>query len=172
MCGNQLFGPTDDFFSSVPNAMFHHTIGTPETIYEKIEGNVPETLLEFLSPMIKNSPRNLETVNDLRWYCIFNLDWYTAIYEHRVLVDRQRAERVLPFFDTEDFQQWAITTKEPFTKIKGNPNTHRWQMREVLDELFDEPHYAWNKDKKISNFNVYRPQWLFLLNGFYNVLDD
>lgn len=172
MCGNQLFGPTDDFFSNVPNAMFHHTLGTPETIYEGIQGNIDQELLDFLEPMIKNSPRKLETVNDLRWYCIFNLDWYTAVYEHRILAEQSRAKRVVPFFDTNEFQQWAITTKEPFTKVKGNPNTHRWQMREILDEHFDEAHYAWNKEKKISNFNVYRPQWLFLLNDFYNVLDD
>ena len=34
MCGNQLFGPTDDMFATGDTAMFHHTLGTPETIYE------------------------------------------------------------------------------------------------------------------------------------------
>jgi hypothetical protein len=34
MCGNQLFGPTDNFFANGDTAMFHHTLGTPETIYE------------------------------------------------------------------------------------------------------------------------------------------
>lgn len=172
MCGNQLFGPADDYFSNAPNALFHHTLGTPETIYEPIEGNVDQELLQFLDPVISNSPKKLETVNDLRWYCIFNLDWYTALYEHRTMVAKDRAERILPFFDTQDFQQWAINTKEPFTKIKGNPNTHRWQMREILSDLLDEPHYSKYKEKKISNFNVGRPQWLFLLKDYHNVLNN
>lgn len=171
MCGNQLFGPTDDYFSTSENALFHHTLGTPETIYEKYESNINQDLLEFLDPVIKNSPRKIETVNDLRWYCIFNLDWYTALYEHRTLVPKERAERIIPFFDTNDFQLWAMNTKDPFTKIKGDPNTHRWQMREILSEL-GEPHFAKNKPKKISNFNMGRPNWLFLLKDFNNIIAD
>lgn len=171
MCGNQLFGPTDDYFSTSDNALFHHTLGTPETIYEDYRTNVDSELLEFLDPVIKNSPRKIETVNDLRWYCIFNLDWYTALYEHRTLVPKERAERILPFFDTLDFQLWAINTKEPFTKIKGDPNTHRWQMREFLSEV-GEVDFAKNKPKRISNFNVNNSKWLFLLKDFHNILTD
>ncbi len=172
MGGNQLFGPTDNFFATGNTAMFHHTLGTPETIYESIEGNIDPELLEFLDPVIKNSPRKLETVNDLRWYCIFNLDWYTGLYEHKTNINKDRADRVVPFFDYEDFQLWAIHTNEPFTKVKGDPNTHRWQMRQILGEMFGEEHYARYKDKKISNFNIFRPQWLFLLKDYQNVLDD
>jgi hypothetical protein len=172
MCGNQLFGPTDDFFATGETAMFHHTLGTPKTIYESYEKHIDSNLLEFFDPMIKASPKKLETVNDLRWYCIFNLDWYTALYEHRTMIQGgEKAERIIGFFNTDDFQRWAINTNEPFTKIKGNPNTHRWQMRETLAEL-GEHEYSLNKPKKISNFNVNRPQWIFLLKGFHNILDD
>jgi hypothetical protein len=172
MGGNQLFGPTDDFFSTTPNALFHHTLGTPDTIYESYEKNINPNLLEFLDPIIKASPRKLETVNDLRWYCIFNLDWYTALYEHRTLIRTpEKAKSIFAFFDTENFQLWAMNTKDPFTKIKGDPNTHRWQMRQTIAEL-GEPDFAKNKSKKISNFNVNRPQWVFLLDDFTNILED
>jgi hypothetical protein len=173
MCGNQLFGPTDDMFASNnATAMFHHTLGTPETIYEPYENNINPELLEFLDPIIKNSPKKIETVNDLRWYCIFNLDWYTALYEHKILLTPEVANRVHGFFSSEEFQSWSVNTKEPFTKVRGNPNTHRWQMRQILDEMFDEPHYAYNKPKKISTFSFIEPQWLFLLDGYHNVLND
>jgi len=168
MCGNQLFGPTDDFFANGNTAMFHHTLGTPETIYEDYKTNIDPALLEFLDPVIKSSPRPIETVADLRWYCIFNLDWYTALYEHRTHIDPATAKNILGFFDTEDFQIWAISTKEPFTKVKGDPNTHRWQMREVLDELFGETHYAKNKPKRISNFSALDPYWMFLFENYNN----
>lgn len=169
MGGNQLFGPTDNFFATGGHAMFHHTLGTPKTIYEDYTKCIDPELLEFLDPAIKASPRKLETVADLRWYCIFNLDWYTGLYEHRTHAEPHIAKTVLGFFDSEEFQQWAITTTEPFTKIKGNPNTHRWQMRQVLDELFGEPHYAINKDKKISNFAICDPQWVMLTDEFENL---
>jgi hypothetical protein len=168
MCGNQLFGPTDDFFANGNTAMFHHTLGTPITIYEDYKKHINPELLEFLQPAIDVSPRPIETVADLRWYCIFNLDWYTALYEHRTHVGAERAERVLGFFDTEEFQTWAVSTKEPFTKIKGDPNTHRWQMREVMSELFGEPNFAKNKTKKISSFSALDPMWVFLYHDYQN----
>ncbi len=170
-CGNQLFGPTDDMFATGATAMFHHTLGTPSTIYEKIDGNVDEELLEFLQPMIATSPKKLETVCDLRWYCIFNLDWYTAVFSDKILLEKERAHKVYSFFDTMGFQEWAVNTKEPFTKIKGNSKTHRWQMRQVLDELFGEKEYAWNKPKKISTFCINQPEWLFMLRDFHNIVN-
>jgi hypothetical protein len=172
MGGNQLFGPTDDMFATGGTAMFHHTLGTPETIYEPYDKNIDPDLLEFLDPMIKNSYRKIETVADLRWYCIFNLDWYTGLYEHRTMLQIEKTKKMHAFFDSEDLQRWAMTTKESFTKIRGQANTHRWQMRQILSEEFGETHYALNKPKKISNLNVQRPQWLFLLDDFHNVLID
>ena len=170
MCGNQLFGPTDNMFATGGKALFHHTLGTPETIYESYEKHVNPDLIEFLKPAIDASPRKIETVADLRWYCIFNLDWYTAVYEHKILIGGDRAKRIHGFFNTDDFQRWAITTKEPFTKVKGNPNTHRWQMRQVLDEMFGESHYASNKSKNISNFSVCDDYWILLLNDYHTVM--
>lgn len=168
MCGNQLFGPTDDMFATGGKAMFHHTLGTPETIYESYQTVDPE-LLEFLDPIIKSSPRKIETVADLRWLCIFNLDWYTAIYEHKIILERPIAEKIHGFFDSTEFQSWAINTKEPFTKVRGNANTHRWQMREILADMFGEKHYAEHKNKKISNLSIQDPMWLFLLEDYTNV---
>lgn len=169
MCGNQLFGPTDDMFAAVNKGMFHHTLGTAETIYESYEDNVHPDLLEFLDPLIKTCPKKLETIADLRWYCIFNLDWYTAIYEHKTMMPAETASRIYGFFDSFDFQSWAINTKEPFTKIKGNPNTHRWQMRQVMQEEFGLEHYAINKSKKISTFSIHNQEWMFLLDNYQNV---
>ncbi len=168
MCGNQLFGPTDDMFATGDTAMFHHTLGTPKTIYEPYEKNVPEDILEFFQPMIDASPRKIETVADLRWYCIFNLDWYTAIYEHKILLDTHKFDLIHGFFDSEDFQRWAITTKEPFTRVQGDSTTHRWQMREFLSGLGFK-HYAKNKTKKISTFSVHEPNWIFLLDDYRNI---
>lgn len=168
MCGNQLFGPTDDMFATGDTAMFHHTLGTPKTIYEPYGKNVPEDILEFFQPMIDASPRKIETVADLRWYCIFNLDWYTAIYEHKILLDTHKFDLIHGFFDSEDFQRWAITTKEPFTRVQGDSTTHRWQMREFLSGLGFK-HYAKNKTKKISTFSVHEPNWIFLLDDYRNI---
>jgi hypothetical protein len=152
--GNQIFGPTDDFFADRSIAFFHHTLGTPDTIYEDYRKIDPE-LLEFLQPAIDASPRKIETIADLRWYCIFNFDWYNGLYE---LPEGEH------FFNTKDFQLWAINTKEPWTKIKGDSTTHRWQMREMLADygLVD---YVKNKKKLISCYQLYDSDKMFLLEN-------
>ena len=168
MGGNQLFGPTDNMFATGGKALFHHTLGTPDTIYEPYQNNVDPELLDFLAPALAASPRPLETVADLRWYCIFNLDWYTAVYEHRIQIDVAKAARIHGFFDSWDFQTWAVSTRDAFTKTPGNPNTHRWQMRDVLAE-FGLKDYAQNKSKRISTFAINDPHWLYLLDGYQNI---
>mgnify|MGYP003352078559 CR=1 FL=1 len=50
--------------------------------------------------------------------------------------------------------------------------THRWQMREILKDMFGEEHYAMNKSKKISNFGINQQNWIFLLEGYHNVFVD
>jgi hypothetical protein len=164
-CGNQLFGPTDDMFAQGQTAMFHHTLGTPETIYESYEKHVNPELTDFLKPAINASPRKIETVADLRWFCIFNLDWYTSVYCDKILLPKQKSDRIHSFFNTVEFQEWAVNTSESFTKVKGDSTTHRWQMRDVLSDLFGEREYARNKTKKISNFGISDSSWLFFLKN-------
>jgi hypothetical protein len=168
MGGNQLFGPTDNMFANGNLALFHHTLGTPDTIYKSYKEHIDPELLEFLDPAIKASPRKLETVADLRWYCIFNLDWYTGVYEHKTRLPADTAERIHGFFDSWDFQTWAINTKDAFTKVPGNPNTHRWQMRDILAD-FGLADYAKSKTKRISTFSMNDPTWLYLLDRYQNI---
>jgi hypothetical protein len=167
--GNQLFGPTDDYFATSNKPfLFHHTLGTPDTIYESYLNHVDPGVLNFLQPAIDKSPRKIETVNDLRWYCIFNLDWYNGLYDMLSDMPTSRMNDIHHFFNTVDFQKWAITTKEPFTKIKGNPNTHRWQMRDRLAD-FGLVNYAKNKSKTVSTFSTIHSNWLFLLDDKHHI---
>jgi hypothetical protein len=167
--GNQLFGPTDNFFSSNREvAFFHHTLGTKETIYEDYRKHIDPELLEFLQPAIDRSPRKIETVADLRWYCIFNFDWYNGKYAMMNEMNIPKILSVRHFFDTEEFQKWAINTSEPWTKVRGNPNTHRWQMRELIAD-YGMVEYAKNKSKAVSCFTSEPIDWCFLLEDYTNV---
>lgn len=167
--GNQLFGPTDNFFADGRKvAFFHHTMGTKETIYEDYKKYIAPDLLEFLQPAIDLSPRKIETVADLRWYCIFNMDWYNGKYAMHGEMVADKFSSVYHFFDTDEFQKWAVHTKDPWTKIPGNPNTHRWQMREALAGYGLEK-YAREKTKAISCFSSNKTNWYFLLENYENI---
>lgn len=165
--GNQLFGPTDNF--SVNPAVktnisfFHHQFNGPDPLDDYTKYIDPE-LHEFMLPCIKASPKKIETLRDLRWWFIFNLDWYTAEFATRVNTNQQ--DNQYHFFNTDDFQRYVITTKEPFTKEIGNPLTHRWVMRELIEEWSGDSHYAWKKPKGVSNLGNPDPTWLLLLEDY------
>lgn len=164
--GNQLFGPTDNFSVNkdvkTNISFFHHQFnGDPLDDYTKY---INQELHEFLLPCIKASPKPIETLRDLRWWFIFNLDWYTAEFATRISTNQQNNQ--YHFFNTDDFQRYVITTKEPFTKEVGNPLTHRWVMRELIEEWSGDSYYAWNKPKGVSNLGNPDPTWLLLLEDF------
>jgi hypothetical protein len=161
--GNQLFGPTDDFSKNSKVTLFHHQFNYEDPLapYEKC---ISGEKLEFLQPMIDASPKKIETVRDLRWWFIFNLDWYTAKFD--ALVHTKNRNDVYHFFDTEDFQRYVLTTKEPFTKEVGNALTHRWEMRQLIEDYSGNKHYPWNKTKGVSNLSNSNPSWMFLLEDY------
>lgn len=166
--GNQLFGPTNEFSSDgvEKSVMFHHSFGSPNVMYEPYEKHVNPELLEFIQPAINASPRKIETVCDLRWYCIFNFDWYTSHYELATKIDKNK---IYHFYDSTDFEKYAITTKDPWTKDPSNSLTHRWVMRDLIAEFSGDKEYAYKKKKGISSFSIPDPNWLFLLEDYSNI---
>jgi hypothetical protein len=163
--GNQLFGPTDDFTSNTVKtnvSFFHHQFsGDPLDDYTKY---IDDELHEFMLPCIKASPKKIETLRDLRWWFIFNLDWYTAEYSSKI--STKQVNNQYHFFGTDDFQRYVLTTKDPFTKETGNSLTHRWVMRELIEEYSGDSYYAWNKPKGVSNLGNPVPTWLLLLEDY------
>ena len=166
--GNQLFGPTNEFSSSgkEKSVMFHHSFGSPEVMYEPYEKHVDPELLDFIKPAIAASPRKIETVCDLRWYCIFNFDWYTSHYDFATRFDKNK---IYHFYDSNDFEQYAITTKDPWTKDPSDSLTHRWVMRDLIAEYSGDKEYAYKKKKGISAFSIPDPNFWFLMED-YNIL--
>jgi hypothetical protein len=161
--GNQLFGPTDDFSKNSTITLFHHQFNYDDPLapYQKC---ISGEKLEFLQPMIDASPKKIETVRDLRWWFIFNLDWYTAKFDS--LVHAKNRNDIHHFFDTDDFQRYVLTTKEPFTKEVGNALTHRWEMRQLIEDYSGNKHYPWNKTKGVSNLSNSNPSWLIMLEDY------
>lgn len=161
--GNQLFGPVDDFTTGTVKSeisFFHHQFNNPDPLIDYTKC-ITDELHEFLLPSIKSSPKKIETLRDLRWWLIFNFDWYTSEYNSKV--NNKQYNNLYHFFNTEDFQRYVLSTKEPFTKDVGNPLTHRWVMRQLIEEWSGDSYYAWNKPKGISNLHNLIPSWLFLL---------
>jgi len=124
--------------------------------------------LEFLEPSILQIPRKIYTIQDLRWFMNFNFSWYNVLTSALLGLDKDTASRVHAFFNTEDFQLWAIYNNDVSTKT-GDFSDERWQLREAITEYTGDSYYSNNKKKFTSVLSPIPHNWLYLLNDYTNV---
>ena len=88
------------------------------------------------------------------------------IYTSKIKIDKNK---IYHFYDSNDFEQYAITTKDPWTKDPSNALTHRWVMRDLIADYSGDKEYAYKKKKGISAFSIPDPNFWFLMED-YNIL--
>jgi hypothetical protein len=133
--------------------------------YKKL---LTDECLEFLTPSILNSPKPIITLQDLRWYIIFNYTWYNVLTNNLIGLNPDIIKKVHAFFNTEDFQLWSIYNTDKATKT-GDFSDDRWQLREKISEYTGDLYYSNNKKKFTSVLSPKPHSWLFLLNDYTNV---
>ena len=127
-----------------------------------------DSCLEFLEPSILNIPRKIDTIQDLRWFMNFNFSWYNVLTSTLIGLDKDTANRVNAFFNTDEFQLWAIYNNDVATKT-GDYSDERWQLREAITEYTGDSYYSNNKKKFTSVLSPTPNNWLYLLNDYTNV---
>jgi hypothetical protein len=124
--------------------------------------------LEFLTPSILNSPKPINTLQELRWYILFNCTWYSVLTNSFIGLDKNRISRIHAFFNNDDFQLWSIYNKDPVTKT-GDYSDERWQLRETISNYIGDSSYSNTKKKFTSVLSSIPNNWLYLLNDHTNV---
>ena len=124
--------------------------------------------LEFLTPSIMNSPKPINTLQELRWYTLFNYTWYSVLTSSLIGLDKSRSERIHAFFNTDEFQLWSIHNNDPATKT-GDYSDERWQLREAISDYTGDAYYSKHKKKFTSVLSPIPHNWLYLLNDHTNV---
>jgi hypothetical protein len=127
-----------------------------------------DSCLQFLEPSILNIPRNIYTIQDLRWFMNFNFSWYNVLTSPLIGLDKDNATRIHAFFNTDEFQLWAIHNTDISTKT-GDYTDERWQLREAITEYTGDSYYSNNKKKFTSVLSPIPHNWLYLLNDYTNV---
>ena len=124
--------------------------------------------LEFLTPSILNSPKPINTLQELRRYILFNYTWYSVLTNSFIGLDKNRISRINAFFNTDDFQLWSIYNNDPVTKT-GDYKDERWQLREAISNYIGDSSYSNTKKKFTSVLSSMPNNWLYLLNDHTNV---
>jgi hypothetical protein len=135
------------------------------TCYKQL---LTDDCLEFLEPSILNSPKQINTLQDLRWYTIFNYTWNNVLTNNLIGLEPNTIKRVHAFFNTENFQLWSIYNTDKPTKT-GDYSDDRWQLRESITEYTSDSYYSTNKKKFTSVLSQKPHNWLYLLNDYSNV---
>jgi hypothetical protein len=146
-----------------------------ETLYKisdlSVETALTDECLQFLEPLIQNSVKPINTIQDLRWYLNFNCYWYNVLTNAYVGLEKDKINRIHAFFNTDEFQLWAITNKDPVTKT-GDYSDERWQIREAISDYIGDSYFSKNKKKFTSVLSPLRSNWLYLSNDYSTVFYD
>jgi len=161
-CGDQLFGAPA--FLKMPGI---DELGSWDSIYD-------QTLLELIEPTLKFSERPIETINDFRWWAMFNFGWTTVLYDDCIGRSPQLAERINAFYATPEFQRWAIHTPSYYdTPISyDDPVEYKVPLKQALSHLLDYPYYIKNKGKGMSTAWKKHPDWYLLDRNFKTYYTD
>jgi hypothetical protein len=163
---NLLFHPSlpyksvRDSLLNIPDSEF-----IAKHAYKPFEDVIEHSILDFLKPSIQKIEKPIKTLQDLRWFINFNFCWYSNIAHHSIGVNNRN---IIGFFETDDFQRWAIHNIDEPTKI-GDYSDERWQIRELISEYTGDNLYAKHKRKNVSVLSSVDQNWLFLLNDYSNI---
>lgn len=142
--GDHLFGFGRNFATQVDPTTLHWS--------EQFD----PAFIEIVEPTMKFSPRPIENARDIRWWMFFNFCWTTVMYDHCIGKSASLAQRVVPFYRTQEFQTWAVNTKTYYSQRQG----YRTPARMALAELLDYEFYIQNKAKGMSMHQLEVKNWL------------
>lgn len=113
-----------------------------------------EKAVEFISPVLQIYPK-LETFFDFMRMYLMVFKWHQDIYQHGIKNFHHES-----FYDTIDFQQWALYSKElPY----GN-GLMKLPMKNIIKKVFPDQNYYKNKKTRASQLLLPEiKKWCFVL---------
>lgn len=155
-CGDQLFGTPKHSFRPKPpfSDVWHH--------------GYSQDFLDIVQPSVALSPRPIETKRDIVWWMFFNFLWSSVKIDNQIMRPAATAKRCLSFFESWDFQQWAVSTDSYYDNSPG----YRKAEMQALRALIDHDAYCDNKVKTNSVAWQPDPTWYVMDTEYRNYYTD
>jgi hypothetical protein len=122
---------------------------------------------DMLLKLVDASPVAIETNHDFLWWLNFAMKWQAVKYRMSMhSPTAQQAEymagNVINFFDSIQYQQWALYTKEP--KVGGKWNSYKLPAKNLINEIWPNEKYLKYKTKwpSLPTITRYNNAWGFL----------
>lgn len=149
-CADNLFGSLTVKFliqsssdSDLINKPYRNFV---EFIWKKKLENDFDLIYDYFIALAKKAPYKLVTIHDWFWWINFTMKWQAVIYRIPSHCNLSLVkDRIVHFFNTEDFQLWSLNN--PQLKVKDDWNSYKWLMKEQIFEFDKNEDYFLNKVK-------------------------
>jgi len=136
-------------------SMFNQAISLDATYFEKQR----RRFIEILFAHVDISPIEIVTIYDLLWWIRFCFNWQDV--DSRIILTYTTTphwQSTLSFYNTEDFQRWAITNKWTRTnrnkRYKETIQTQKQPAKDYINRYIKDDDYRKNKIKEHSLINI------------------
>ena len=127
------------------------------TLSEPYEKHIDESYLKFLDTSIQKYTIKIKTLHDFLWFYKFIFSWHSLKYFKNIAANMP-LEMFQSFYDTEDFQQWAINYSKSNLPFKQH-------AKDLIYELTGDKLYSLYKMKGTSSARFVETDWLFILDN-------
>lgn len=126
-----------------------------------------ERCAQMLIDVLATSPRSLDTNHDCFWWLNFVLKWQAVKYRLASHAPDARmaammASRIVHFFETREFQNWAVTTNE--SKVLNDWFSYKLPAKKMIYEINKDRDYFVYKTKypSIPSLTRYGNTWSYV----------
>ncbi|MEX6625419.1 hypothetical protein [Tenacibaculum salmonis] len=151
--GDQLFGSDKLKYPVITGDAFSPYEDILEFIISRKLGTDKFTnqIIDFINPVIKQSPFEIITLYDYMWWLNFSLKWQTVSMRLIHGLERNHEDletTVFHFFKSNNFQIWSLENHS--SKIKKEWSSYKYIAKEFIYEFHKDPFYLEKKEKEQS----------------------
>ncbi len=170
-CADNLFGSLTlkSYMDSTLNYQDIHNpweTGSLNWLLDKVKDHRDERE-QMLYDLVNASPVAIDSNHDFLWWLNFTMKWQAVKYRmsmHAPTASQAQAmaKDVVNFFDSEEFQRWALYTKEP--KLGDTWSSYKLPAKKLINDIWPNQNYMMHKTKwpSLPTITRYNNAWGFL----------
>ncbi|CAE7240373.1 unnamed protein product [Symbiodinium pilosum] len=162
-CGDQIFGSQlleAAFVKSELTALYEHGLDAPwqDTVLHAlldmgiVRPDYKERWLHWFRPFVEKCPLRIVSAFDLLWWLNVACKWQTVclrLFQRRPRLCWADLDRIVHFFQTEDFQQWSFVPENHAAKMPDHRkwSTYKQPLKEYILDFTQDKEYFEKKLK-------------------------
>lgn len=170
-CADNLFGSLTlkSYMDATGNYKSIHTPFEKESLVWLLDKTVyhRDEREKMLRDLVAAAPVPINTNHDFLWWLNYAMKWQAVKYRmsmHSPTAEQAEymAANVINFFDSEDYQRWALYTTEE--KVGGKWNSYKLPAKLLINEIWPNQKYLRFKTKwpSLPTITRYNNAWGFL----------